>query len=94
MQTNHNLIAKYLEIIAEQDKINKDLSESNLRLVKRNNELNRQKNQYRENCKEWKIKYDEVRSCLNDTRNAILEQTTRANKAYLAKAIDTYKSNQ
>jgi|LGOV01.1.fsa_nt_gb hypothetical protein len=90
----NNLIAKYLDIIKEQDELLKELSASNMKLLKAKNEAVTQKRIYKESAKEWKDKHDTIKECLQDTYNALVAQSTRCTNAYEANALKAYQENQ
>lgn len=87
MQHNHNLIAKYLEIIQEQETMINELSKLNTKLVQKNKELKQHKEIYRENAQHWKAQHDNLKMCLDDIQK-------RCTNAYEANAIRIYKQNK
>ena len=87
MMSNQSINFHYTEIIRKQNENNKLLEEAVKTLKKRNKELSRRCELYKENILYWKEKHDSLQECLIDVKVKCVNITEQ-------NAIDAYKSNQ
>jgi len=62
MEHKHDLIVKYLQIMAEQEEMINELSKTNKVLLNKNSELKSQKEMYKNNALEWKREYEALQN--------------------------------
>ena len=87
------LTIKYIDIIAEQDRIITSLREENSLLIKRREELQSRSATYRENCAEWKKQCKETEEHLQDIYKVVTFKQHRVSDN-VREAVEAYKTNQ